>query len=97
MLTIIELITDCETEFDNQKIRQLISENGSRLILKKKIKRKSRCMLIESKLEKVWWKHARDTAYYIYNKVVNSQNEIPPFTQMCGTRESLSHLRIFDS
>ena len=32
MLTIIELITDCGTEFDNQIIRQLLSDNGIRLI-----------------------------------------------------------------
>ena len=31
----------------------------------------------------------------IYNCVPNSQNEVPPYTQMYGSRESLSHLRIF--
>jgi hypothetical protein len=57
----------------------------------------ARCMIIESKLAEDWWEHARETAGYIYNRVVNAQNDIPPFTQMYGSRESLSHLRIFGS
>ena len=111
-LTHIELITDCGTEFDNKDIRKLLMDNGIRPILTcpytyehhGKIERvwrtiddMSRCMLIESKLDENWWEHARETAGYIYNRVVNAQNEVPPYTQMYGTRESLSHLRIFGS
>ena len=41
--------------------------------------------------------HSRETAGYLYNRVVNAQNEVPLYTQMHGTRESLSYLRIFRS
>ena len=57
----------------------------------------ARCILIESKLNEPWWQSARETAEYIYNRVVSASNEPPPFTQFYGTRDSLSHLRIFGS
>ena len=50
----------------------------------------SRCILIESKLDKNWREHARETAVCIYNRVMNAQDEVPHYTQMliyrCGTR-----------
>ena len=69
MFTIIVLVTDCGTEFENQTICQLLSDNGIRLILTCPHTSErhgqiewvgwatddmSRCMLIESKLEEVW-------------------------------------------
>ena len=65
MLTIIELITNCDTEFDNQTIRQLLPDNGIIPILTcpytiehhgriervwRTIDNMPRCMLIVSKL-----------------------------------------------
>ena len=111
-LTNIELITDCGSEFDNAQVRQLLLDNGIRPTLTcpyiyehhGKIERiwrtiddMARCMLIERKLDEEWWEAARDTAAYIYNRVVNGHNDVPPFTQLYGTRDSLSHLRIFGS
>ena len=57
----------------------------------------ARCLLIESKLDETWWESARDTSGYIYNRVVTSTNEPPPYSLFYGSRDSLSHLRIFGS
>ena len=51
-----------------------------------------KCMLIESKLDEKKWEHARKTAGVIYNRVASEHNEVPPFNQLYGTRDSLSHL-----
>ena len=106
----VELISDCGSEFDNTEVRQLLKDHGIRQLLTcpytyehhGKIERlwrtiddMSRCMLIESKLDEEWWEYARETAGYIYNRVVSGHNEVPPYTQLYGTRNSLSHLRIF--
>ena len=34
-------------------------------------------------------------AGYIYNRVVNGHNEVPPFTWLHETHDPLSHLKIF--
>ena len=48
-------------------------------------------------MDETWWESARDTSGYIYNRVVTSTNEPPPYSLFYGSRDSLSHLRIFGS
>ena len=56
----------------------------------------ARCMLLESKIDEEWWEAARDMEEYIYYRAVNGHSEVSLLIQLYGTRDSLSHLRIFE-
>ena len=55
----------------------------------------TRCLIIESNLQKGWWPHAIATAAYIRNRCYITRLQITPYEAVTGVKPNLKNMHIF--